>query len=137
MRLVSRFSFADFPHRDFVWSTAITVPFNLALSKNRMWRTTVRNGRAVTYIPRDSKDEHDRIALAFLARRCPIIPKTKLWLSLFVEKPDNKSDAFNFLDVIADAVKDGLGLDDRWYSSDFIDWAIQKDMPRIFIRVGQ
>lgn len=134
---MSQFSFADFPHRDFVWSTAIAFPFDIALSKNRMWRTTVRKGRAVTYIPKDSKEAHNAIATELRFHRCPIIPDTKLWLSLFVEKPDNKSDAFNFLDVVADAVKDGLGLDDRWYSSDFIDWAIQKESPRIFLRVGQ
>jgi Holliday junction resolvase RusA-like endonuclease len=132
--LVARFSFADFPHRDFVWSSAIAFPFDMALSKNRMWRTT-RQGR--TYVPRDSEAAHDAIVLAIRARHCPVIPKTKLWLSLLVEKPDMRSDALNFLDVVADAASEGLGLNDRWYSVDIIDWVVAKDSPRIFLRVGQ
>lgn len=51
-------------------------------------------------------------------------------------KPDHRLDAINFLDGIADGVKDAIGIDDRYFSAT-IDWSIDKQNPRIEVFIRQ
>ena len=66
-----------------------------------------------------------------------MVYRNKVWIDIFVQKPDHRGDAINFLDLIADAIKEAIGIDDRWFSIRRIDWQIVKEKPRIFIGIGQ
>lgn len=61
----------------------------------------------------------------------------KVWIDLFVEKPDARSDAINVLDLICDAVKVAIEVDDRWFSIRRVDWSVVKFEPRIYVAVTQ
>lgn len=62
----------------------------------------------------------------------------KVWLDIFVQKPTAGSgDAINTLDLIADAISEAIGIDDKWFCVKAIDWEIKKQNPRIFIQIGQ
>lgn len=65
------------------------------------------------------------------------VVNNKFWVGLLVEKPDNKSDAINVVDLVCDGIRDGCGIDDRWFSLSFVDWCINKNEPRIAIQLGQ
>jgi uncharacterized Zn-finger protein len=65
------------------------------------------------------------------------IYRNKVWIDIFVQKPDHRGDAINFVDLIADAIKVAIGIDDRWFSIRRVDWQIVKENPRIFIGIGQ
>jgi hypothetical protein len=58
-------------------------------------------------------------------------------VSIFVQKTNHRGDAINVIDLVCDAIKDAVGLDDRWYSLSSVDWEIVKANPRIFISIGQ
>jgi len=61
----------------------------------------------------------------------------KIWLRVMVYKPNMKADAINFLDMIADGVKWGIGIDDNVFSA-VIDWELVTDgSERIEITVEQ
>ena len=63
--------------------------------------------------------------------------QNKLWIDIYVQKPRQNGDAVNFVDMVCDAVKDAIPLDDRWYSIRSVDWQIVKHEPMIFVGVGQ
>jgi len=76
------------------------------------------------------------MALECFYRGVPFKPKTKTWLNLKVFKPNNRSDAVNFVDGISDALKKAIKIDDRYYSM-IIDWEIDKEQPRFELVVWQ
>lgn len=61
----------------------------------------------------------------------------KIWIDICVQKPEHRGDAVNFVDAICDAVKKGIGIDDRWFSLGLVDWQIVKKDPFIIISIGQ
>lgn len=65
------------------------------------------------------------------------VSQNRLWIDLLVRKPDHRSDALNFIDQIADAVKEAVSLDDNWFSLRRLDWEIAKDEPVFYIGIGQ
>lgn len=107
------------------WFTTLTFPFMPELSKNRMW-PRARDGH--TYLNPDSAKARDGIVLLVRAavRHWPQAewPPGKLWLDIFIEKPNRRTDAFNFLDIISDAVQLGTGIDDRNFALWRLDWTI-------------
>lgn len=123
---------------DYKWKTTIAVPYSLDASKNRMYcigrqrriflRSSVRAYRKLVV---------DAVRAAVLSN--PGLVKTnKVWISLFVQKTNHKSDAINVIDTLADAIKDAIGVDDRWFCLDRVDWQIVKgEDPMVFISIGQ
>lgn len=65
------------------------------------------------------------------------IKQNKLWVDIFVQKTSAKSDAVNFVDVVCDAIKDAIDLDDRWFCIRRVDWEIVKSNPRIYVGLSQ
>lgn len=61
----------------------------------------------------------------------------KLWIGLFVEKPDHRGDAINVVDLVCDGIRDAIDVDDRWFCLQFVDWRVNKADPKIFIQIGQ
>lgn len=62
----------------------------------------------------------------------------KIWLDIFVQKPNaGAGDAINVLDLVADGISEGIGVDDRWFCIKSLDWAVIKKDPMIYIEIGQ
>ena len=65
-------------------------------------------------------------------------PQRKVWLDLFVQRANMKSDPINVLDAVADAVKGIVGLDDRWFAVARLDWAlVREETPCIRLALWQ
>lgn len=132
----ARSSMGDmFREVDLEWMVMVRMPFMQAASKNHIHAITNR-GHLV--LRQESKDYRDALILnlksALGGRR---LVNNKVWLDIFVQKPHHKGDAVNMVDLICDAVKVAVGVDDRWFSLRRVDWEIVKENPEVFIGVGQ
>lgn len=116
------------------WYCGLSMPFSQAASKNHMW-TLAKGG----HIFKSGQSRAWRAQLtALIAAKRPVgLKQNKLWLDIFVQKPHHRGDAVNMVDLICDAVKDGLGLDDRWFCIRRVDWEICKKDPVIWIGMSQ
>lgn len=112
-----------------------SMPFTYAMSKNHIW--SLGNGRNTVYKRAETKALEDEIIYRVRSFKDVKFHQNKIWLDIFVEKPDNKGDAINFLDLIADSVKKAIEIDDRWFSVGRIDWKIVKENPQVTIRIYQ
>lgn len=124
---------------DLAWQVAIAVPFDWAASKNHIF--ALRNVGHVA-LRKQSSDYRDAVAATLRASISRSkgeieVVQNKVWIDIFVQKPNHRGDAINFVDFICDAIKVAIGVDDRWFSIRHLDWEICKDNPRIFISVGQ
>jgi len=109
-------------------------PFQSLFSKNAIYRTGYGGH---VFIRKEVRALRDAIAMTFMPFRKDYV-NNKVWLEIFVQKPNQRSmDAVNVVDTVCDAVKVGLGIDDRWFSIYRLDWEIVKDNPRIFVGASQ
>lgn len=114
----------------------LTIPFTWRWSKNALWSYANRSGHV--FLRREIRDLRDGLALRIkAASRDEKWFQGKIWIGLHVEKPEHKGDAVNLLDTICDAVKRGIGIDDRWFCVRYIDWSIVKRDPKIRIEISQ
>lgn len=133
----NRFSILDGILPNLKWSITIKYPFRQLLSKNSISR---KSEKGYIYSRKDARKEKDALSLFIrneLKKSKIEIKVNKLWVTLLIEKPNNQSDAINFLDNICDAISDAISLDDRWFCVKGIDWRIVKENPYIYIRIGQ
>lgn len=120
---------------DFVWYSRFSIPFSWAGSKNHIFANT---GRGHTFMRDDSRYYRALITEKVAEAVKNIhVRQNKLWIDIYVQKPSHKGDAANFLDLVCDAIKDAIPLDDRWYSVRGIDWQIVKSDPMLYIGIGQ
>lgn len=118
-----------------IWKVSVSVPFDWAASKNHLF-TLRRQG----HVALRQEGRAFRDALAYTIKSAMTgqkVVQNKVWIDIFIQKPNQRGDAANFVDVICDAIKDAIGVDDRWYSIRRLDWQIVKDDPRIFVGIGQ
>lgn len=118
------------------WCVKFKFPYSQAVSKNSLWSFGGKGGHV--YRRQAANQYQDTLALytkAAMAGRKVYI--NKIWIDLFVQKPTHKSDAINVLDTVCDALKVGLGVDDRWFCIRQLDWEITKNDPHIFISIYQ
>lgn len=111
----------------------LSIPYNKELSKNRMWLKKRGGG---VYLNLDTVAEQEAIAVQIQAAQIDWKPKSKLWVRIMVYRPHLLGDPANFVDTILDAVQEGTGVNDRYYSGSW-DWIVDKDNPRIEITVEQ
>ncbi len=111
----------------------VAVPFDYAASKNAIWRTG-RGGHI--YAREEGRKWREALTMELRASGNTWF-QGKIWVDIFVEKPNHKGDAANVLDTVLDAVKEATGVDDRWYSIRRLDWAIGKVEPRVIVGVYQ
>jgi Holliday junction resolvase RusA-like endonuclease len=124
-----------FPDVDLQWLIKIAIPFSYSGSKNHLWATS---NKGHVYRRKESNAVQEQIILMLeSAISGKKIYRNKVWIDVFVQKPDHRGDAINFVDLIADAIKVAIGIDDRWFSIRRVDWQIVKENPRIFIGIGQ
>jgi hypothetical protein len=111
----------------------VAVPFDWASSKNAVWRTG-RGGHV--YARKEATAFRESLA-SRIRDASRVWFQGKVWIDIFVEKPNHRGDAINVIDLVCDAIKDAIGVDDRWYSIRSLDWAIVKENPRIIVGIGQ
>lgn len=135
-RSESRSISAPFYRPELEWVCRIVIPFTGAASKNAIygitgWHVFKREaGKAFQLLVERKASE--------ALRQLGITPvQNKVWMSIHVEKPNNRFDAINVVDAIADGLKKAIGIDDRWFSIGALDWSICKDEPRFIIEFGQ
>jgi hypothetical protein len=117
------------------WSARIAVPFSYAASKNHIY---AMNKGGHVMLRRESRAIRDGVTVAIRSaiKGMPLV-NNKVWIDILVQKPDNRGDAINVVDLVCDGLKVGLGVDDRWFSIRRLDWQIVKDQPALYIGVGQ
>ncbi len=121
---------------DLKWLVRFRVPFSYAASKNHIYAMS-RSGHVT--LRRESRAMRAMIAEA---TRSAIgdtrVANNKVWLDIFVQKPNHKGDAVNVVDLVCDAIKDAIPVDDRWYCIRRLDWEVVKgDTGMMFIGIGQ
>lgn len=120
---------------DLLWEVRIRMPFAWAASKNHIYSL---NSSGHVALRRGAKKYREdigwRMKSALNGRR---IANNKLWISIFVQKSNHKGDAVNVVDLVCDAIKDVIDLDDRWFCIRRLDWEVTKRDPHIFIGIGQ
>lgn len=75
-----------------------------------------------------------RIRSAFSGKK---VAHNKVWIAIFAQKPNHRGDAVNLIDLVCDAIKDAIGIDDRWFCLRQVDWQITKKEPEIYVEIGQ
>lgn len=127
----------DTPPTPPVWRVEIAVPFTYALSKNAIYGVTRFGGKYLKPEARACRDEIvDSVMLAIAAARVHV-GRNVLCFSLHVEKPNQSGDAINVIDLVADAIKRAIPLDDRWYAIGRVTWAVTPDHPSLYIAIEQ
>ena len=118
-----------------LWIMRVAVPFTYAASKNHIY---ARRRSGHVFLRRESKAKRAEITAAIRAglvdRR---VAHNKVWLDVLVQKPDHYGDAINVIDLVCDAVKDAVPVDDRWFCIRRLDWEIVKEDPQLIIGIGQ
>ena len=116
-----------FSHKiNYRWVAIIAIPFTLDSSKNRRWSNTGRGHVFLTKCVRQF--EANLVANLRQSLRDIPVKHAKTWVSIFVQKPNHKSDAINTVDTICDAIKKAIGVDDRWFCIERVDWEIKKEL---------
>ncbi len=120
---------------DFRQAVRVALPFDGRMSKNALWSMSPGRGGHV-YMRQEIRNLRDQ-----LANRIRDAGREwfdgKVWIDIFIEKPNARFDAVNMVDFVCDAVKDAIDVDDRWFSIKRLDWSIVKENPRIIIGVSQ
>lgn len=110
----------------------VTIPWSSFLSKNS--RNNVARSRV--YTPKEVKEVQDNITRLFSELDREWFD-TKTWLGIHVQMATRKSDAINVLETVADGVKKGIGIDDKWFSIDNLDWQLLPTNPEVTIQIWQ
>lgn len=122
---------------ELIWYVLIKIPYNPSFSKNGMYIRGKGGRVAYSDGARTARDELTiRIRNAFQNTDIQPVP-AKVWIDILVRKQEARGDAINFVDVICDAIKDGIGVDDRWFSIRRLDWIVSRNPPIIHIGIGQ
>lgn len=113
----------------------IAVPFDYGYSKNAIYSLT---GGGHVFLRQKTRRLRETIYYGLKAAMGEMkFYNAKVYIDIFVEKPNHKGDAINVLDTVCDGIKDAIGVDDRWFSVRSLDWSIVKEGGRLFIGVSQ
>lgn len=119
---------------DLIWLVRIAVPFSYAASKNHIYAMRSRGHVALR---KESRHIKESIAEAICAAVDGRVVHNKVWIDILVQKPDHRGDAVNVVDLVCDGIKEGIGVDDRWFSIRRLDWEVVKEQGQLIIGVGQ
>lgn len=122
------------------FSVRVTLPFDWKWSKNNMWIA-----RGYRHARRLSPEAEHRRALLARAIQAAITEsgarpvEAPVFFRIDLVLPDHRGDAINCLDLVADGIENGLGIDDRWYALDGIYWRVreQDEQARMVVQVTQ
>lgn len=123
------------PDPELLWYGRVAVPFSYAASKNHIYTMTRRGHVSLRKEVRTKRAAITAAVRGVLAGHR--VAHNKVWIDLFIQKPNHKGDAINVVDMVCDAIKDAIPVDDRWFSIRRLDWEIAKVNPQMFIGIGQ
>jgi len=130
----------DWTHRELVFSRyyRFSTPFSSLWSKNALYTHIRKKGKRCVVIKKEIRDMRDAFSesIRIGVSSNPFV-QGKVWIDLLVQKPTNHSDAINVIDSISDAIKKGIGVDDRWFCIGRVDWQIVKSGGKIIVGIGQ
>lgn len=115
----------------------VSVPFSYGYSKNSIYSMT---NHGHLFLRAQTRELRDTLCLAIknsLNLSDGVFYNAKVYLDIMVEKPNHRGDAVNVLDTVCDAVKDAIGVDDRWFSIRLLDWRIVKEGGNLIVGVSQ
>lgn len=113
----------------------VVVPFDYGFSKNSIYGTG-KGGHV--FLRKEHRRLRDLLTYKIkLGSSGEEWYEDKVWLDIFVEKPNHQGDAVNVVDAVCDAVKEAIGVDDNWFSIRKLDWQIVKEDPRLVVGIGQ
>jgi hypothetical protein len=117
----------------------ISIPFTGEISKNTiLGRGNFGKRVFMKQVAKDKRSEIAWLCKQEMIKNNIMFYDGKVYLDIFVQKPTaGAGDALNVLDLISDAVQDGIGVNDKWFCVKSIDWEIKKDNPMIHIQVLQ
>lgn len=120
---------------DLAWLSRVAVPFSWTASKNAIYSL---NGRGHVAIRSEARAWRDVLIFKIReATKAQTIRQNKLWIDIFVQKNNNRGDAVNMVDLVCDAVKVAIDLDDRWFCIRRVDWEVVRQDGYIYVGVGQ
>lgn len=124
----------ELPPPDLIYLLRIAIPYDRIYSKNSA--NKIGGGRF--YTNREVLAARDALMLLIRSSSADHSWKIrKTYIDILVQKPHHWGDAVNVIDTICDAVKQAIGVDDRWFSLRRVEWQITKENPRIYIGIGQ
>lgn len=115
---------------------SIAHPYDVAFSKNE-WHAVSGEGKIYNNASANAlmrgifmlvRGECNRYRLQFKSK--------KTWVRIVVYRPDMRVDPINFLGMICDGVKRGLGIDDNLFAGS-VDWKLLPESPEIIIEIEQ
>lgn len=112
----------------------VSVPFSYKYSKNAIW--SMGNRRGHVFISKEVAALREELTWIIKSKNMTWY-EGKVWVDIMVEKPDMKGDAINVVDLVCDAIKDAIGVDDRWFCIRRLDWLVVKKEPRLYVGIGQ
>src|SRR6185369_15395721 len=113
----------------------VAIPFSYAASKNHIYGMTRRGHK---YLRKEAVAFQQELEFKIKAAlRDTKVAHNKVWIDILVQKSNHRGDAVNVLDLVCDAAKRAVGVDDRWFSIRRLDWQITKTDPKIFVGVSQ
>ncbi len=122
---------------EFAWFVRTNVPFSYAASKNHIYTMRMDGHVALRKEARAMRTALTlKISEALKTSAHQPVPG-KLWIDILVQKPNHRGDAINVVDLVCDAIKDAMDVDDRWFAIRRLDWEIIKSDPRLWIGIGQ
>lgn len=115
----------------------LEIPHTADFSKNKAF--FVANGRFVSTGSKKRllRDLEFITRAALNASGAVFKNREKVWLNILVEKLNHRRDAINVIDILCDGIKKGLGIDDRYYCIDKLDWCITPSNPKIIVEIFQ
>lgn len=122
---------------DLNWVVRFAVPFSYAASKNHIYSMRSSGHRELRIEANEMKRKIADSLLESIQRMGVKVVHNKVWLDILVQKSNHRGDAVNVLDLVCDAVKRALPVDDRWFCIRRLDWEVVKKNPRLFIGIGQ
>lgn len=118
-----------------IWMLRVKVPFTYAASKNRIY---ARRATGDVFLRTESRAKRTEISASIRdGLRGRKVAHNKVWIDILVQKPNHYGDAINVIDLVCDAIKDAMPVDDRWFCIRRLDWEIVKNDPQLIIGVGQ
>lgn len=123
---------------EFAWMIRFAFPFDQAGSKNSAYyRGPSQPARKIAIQSRHRGYRDALILRTRAAMSGRMIKRNKVWIDIFVQFPWHRGDAVNFVDMVCDALKVALDIDDKWFCINRVDWEICKTEPRLFISIAQ
>lgn len=112
----------------------LEIPLDWALSKNnRITRT--KEGRTI-FNKNQSQVDALSNALFYMSKSHGCVwGKRKIWIFIIAHKLNLRGDVANFIDSVADAIKEAIRIDDNLYSF-VLDWVVDKK-DKIVIKIIQ